>query len=457
MVTLLAFLFALQVPAQRPPQVIVGEIKDRIAELEQTLGPIAVPPSQLQAALDQGGEIHLQDGAFYPLSITIRKPGTILNCHGAGIIGQKRVPEVPAVYVAASDVTLRDCIATTDFADAVFRIGRNDGAQTSVEQAPKNVTFINVGVTHHRRKRGIEVNGELTCLGCYTSDIYDASGQDSQGIAVLNSAGNVLIDGSDLSGGSEVLLIGGDTNKMNVTPTNLTIRNTKFHRNLAEQKDGIARKTKTLLELKAGIHVLVQHCTFSGSWKDAQDGWMVLITPRNAREIHDVTVEDFAGDAVGGGFQIMGFDSATVTPAATSGIVIRHGKIRASAALYGGRGSFGLITAGLADLAVDDVTFVGDGSKFIEYAFGARMLPDGTRASTDKLGSLVVTNSRFTTGAYGFSLAGQQNAANWSLSVGALDVHDNKILTPSSTLKKNIPNNTFVDQATFDALIAASQ
>lgn len=459
MIASLLFIFTVALGQQgRPPQVIVGEIKDRLAELEQVLGPQTVPASQLQAALDKGGDIHLVKGAIYPLSITVRS-NTTLHCHGAGFIGEKKIPAVPAIDIlpGTSHVVLEDCAATSP-ADWVIRIGRNTATeQGTLDQVPTDIVFRNVGVPTHRGKRAFEVNGELTCYACTGYDVRDMSGQDSQVVWIGNSAGNDHFIGGEFCGGTETFLIGGDTLKLpaGVIPTDISLDGTRLCHPLAWQTDAEPDKVKNLFEAKTGNKIRVERVAADGSWQDGQDGYAFVVTPKAWGEIHDIQFIDVTATNVASGFQITGADNNTVTPAATSGFVARRVWVTASKARYGGRGTFALIGTEPADLLFDDCVGIVDGTKLFEYAFGTRRLSaDGTLVRKDgHLGSLTITNGHYTVGTYSLSLAGQQNAANPSLSVDTLVVTGNVFTGASSTLKKNLPLNTYsADRASFDAL-----
>lgn len=454
-----------QQPA-RPPQAILADLKtqiaalnDRVAELEQALGPQTTTVSQLPAALDKGGDIHLEKAGIYPISIVVTRSNTTVHCHGAGFIGELKVPAVPAVDIlpGVNGTVLEDCAATGP-SDLVFRIGRNTAIeQGTLERIPKGTIFRNVSVPTHRGKRAFEVNGELACVPCFGHDVRLMNGQDSQVLWIGNSAGNILIEGGEYCGATETFLLGGDTLKLpaGVIPTNIVIRNARFCRPLDWQHDGQPDKDKNLLEFKNGQKILIQHVAADGSWQDGQDGYAFVVTPRSGGEIHDITFEDVTATNVAAGFQITGADNTTITPAATSGFVARRVSVTAQKVLYGGRGIFALIGTEPADLLFDDCVGLVDGDALFTYAFGSRLMADGTTRKTGHLGSLTVTSGVYTVGKYGFSLQGQQNAANPQLSVDALVVKGVTFAGTTAALQKNLPGNTYVDKSAVDAILAA--
>jgi hypothetical protein len=268
--------------------------------------------------------------------------------------------------------------------------------------------------------------------------------------------GPVLIDHNDLSAGSENILVGGDTMKIpGVYPTGITITNNHIWRPLSWQTDGINRGVKNLIELKTGRNVLIKGNVLDGCWKQAQDGYAIVITPRQGGDIHDVLIEDNTADHVGAGFNILGRDDGTgsliPTPAPISNLVVRRFKLNASAKVYLGRGILALITGTPHDVTFDDITGVYDGNSVIQMESQKILNPDGTLAGYKKMASLVITNSRLTTGVYGFFLTGQTGGANWTMFLDSFVVTGNTFVDPTSSGARSsmhnvLPNNTYVDR-----------
>jgi hypothetical protein len=395
----------------------------------------------LQAALNNGGEVRLTPGATYPGMLTGSPTGPALD-----------------IPIGTHDVEIFDLSATTTHDQGVIRVGRNDRTQTTLELVPQRITFTRVKVPTYRGKRAFEINAaNVTLTDCIVADVYDPGGRDSQAIEILNAPGPVLVQGGSYSAGSEVIMIGGDEMKIpGVVPTGITIRDSTLWRPLEWQTDGVSRTVKNLIELKTGRNVLVQRVRMDGSWKNGQDGYAVVITPRAGGDIHDVTIEDTTIDHVAGGFNILGADSSSVTPSVLSGVVIRRVKVTTAKAVYGGRGILALITGGPHDVTFDDVTAVLDGNciVYVDKSSGAALQPDGTKKPAGNMASLVVTNSRLVPGIYGFIFTGNVRGKLWQNSVDALTVTANTLADAPAEFKKNFPRNTYVDRATFDALVA---
>jgi hypothetical protein len=136
---------------------------------------------------------------------------------------------------------------------------------------------------------------------------------------------------------------------------------------------------------------------------------------------------------------------------------VRRLKITISSATYGGRGILALITGGVRDVSFDGVTAVLDGNCmiYVDKNSGAALQPNGTKAPAPTMASLALTNSRAVTRTYGFIFTGYVRGTNWQNSMDALTVTGNTFTTGAGpTFRANFPNNTYVDRATFDALIA---
>ena len=141
----------------------------------------------------------------------------------------------------------------------------------------------------------------------------------------------------------------------------------------------------------------LKNSTLSGSWKDGQDGWAILITPRNGAYIEEVVIDGITVERVGGGVQFLGVNRGTGTPKPTSGVVIRNSKFTISRAENGGRGVLALYVGGMLDSTWDNVTATFDGSAIVQ---ADSRVPQGP---------FVMRNSRMNTG----KLAVQAPGANF--------------------------------------------
>jgi hypothetical protein len=437
------------------------------AELQQALTqPVVASDATLQATLNQGGVVHLVGGTIYPGSFTLGSNTTLL-CHGASLTGSATAPTL-VVALAAQNVVIDGCTVTSSgFDQQVIRIGRNDSFETSIAQAPAHIWLRHISIPTFRGKHAVEVNAsDFSITGSSVLDSYDipTASRDSQAVWVANAPCRpCVIDGNELSAGSENIMVGGDTMKILnpdgslLVPTDIRITNNHIFKPLSWQTDGVNRAVKNLIELKNGTRVLMSGNALDGSWHQAQDGYCLVVTPRNKGDIHDVVIEHNSCTHVGGGINIMGVNDSTWTPSPVSGVVVRANHFTIDHRTYGGRGLLGLLTNAPHDVTFDAniVTATGDEIVFLDKP-GSRLLVDGvTREANLPMAVLTLTNNYAVAGAYGI-IVGVPNRDTPLVTAGVVDqltVTGNTVATANNWFKKYFPANTFVDRATFDALM----
>jgi len=354
----------------------------------------------LQKALDGGGVIELAAGAAFEASrFTVSKSGTEIRGHGATLKGTSG----PGLYIppSVSGVTVNDVTVVSAGDQAVVQCGDNGPTQTAAAQQPAGIVFEKVTIPQHRGKRGFEINCAARLIDSRALDIYSPAALDSQAIAVLNSCGPVSVVRGEYVAASENILVGGDTLKIADCPegvvADLTFDGLTISKPESWRSDGVRRANKNLFELKAGKRVTLKDSTLSGSWKDGQDGWAILITPRNGAYVEQVLIDGITVERVGGGVQFLGRNSGTATPKPTSGVVIRNSKFTISKAENGGRGVLALYVGGMLDSTWDNVTATFDGTAIVQ---ADSKVPQGP---------FVMRNSRMNTG----KLAVQAPGANF--------------------------------------------
>jgi hypothetical protein len=452
--TRLALLLTLALAGQQayPPEILdlLKQLADLGRKAEQLLAPppepTPLPPPQtapttmvkagddLQQALNNGGAIELQAGAsFSSTRFVVWHTGTSIKGNGAALHGTTG----PALYIPpdVDNVAVSDLVGTSASSGAVFQCGDNGSTQTAISQQPTGISFTRVKVPTHRGKRGLEINCSATVTDSSVLDTWSSALADSQGLWVGNSCGPVTVTGGEYVAASENIMIGGDTLKILDCPEKVQ---PDYWRT-----DGVSRAVKNLFEVKAGKRVTLRNSTLSGSWKASQDGWAIVITPRNSLYVDGVLIENVTVDRCGGALQLLGKDSATVTPQATSGIVVRNSAFHCDKATHLGRGIYALVTGGVLDMLSDNILFVGDGNALVQSD------------SQGVQGPFIVRNSRATIGQYGVMAPG----SNFGTSVigtsyeprAFLTTLDNNRFLPvgmSSTglnlFKANYPGNTYV-------------
>lgn len=459
---LLALMPITAMAQSRTPEAIATDIEAEskkmaalAAELKASLWTVVPADGNLQTALNGGGQIMLTSGATYTGNFVV-KSGTTLIGNGAKLIGVM----APAIEIApgTNNVYISNVEATTSWDQSVVRVGHNDSSQTALAQAPQHITLDHIMVPTFRGKRALEVNsGDTRVTNSTFTDIYDPAGRDSQAIWIGNApCAPCVVDHNTLSAGSENIMVGGDTMKIaGVSPSDITISNNSIFKPLVWQTDGINRGVKNLVELKAGMGVLISRNVMDGSWHAAQDGYCMAITPRNMQAIANVTVEDNSCDHVGGGFNILGMNDSTTTPAPLAGLVIRRNRMNISHVLYGGRGILALITGGPHDVSFDSnvVTSTGNCMFYLDKP-GSHPNADGTRSPNLPTAELNYTNNYAIAGTYGI-IIGFANRDTPLVTAGIVDVltvTGNTVADANSWTKKYFPLNTYLTRAEWDAI-----
>jgi hypothetical protein len=433
--------------AQQSPQQLKQGLEAVVSELQRLVQGIPPDPvvtavgsvDNLQAALDSGGIVELQAGATFSAgTFTISRSGTIVRGHGATLVGTTG----PALYImpGVNDVVVSDLSATAQWKHSVVQCGDNSAlTQYLPEQVPQRITFTNVTIPSHRGKRGFEINCAATLLDSRALDIWSPSLQDSQAIAILNTCGPVTVRRGEYVAASENIMVGGDTIKVQgCIQSDLTFEGITLWKPDEWRTDGIPRAVKNLFELKAGRRVKLLDSTLSGSWKASQDGWAVVVTPKNGSYIEDVVLDNVTVERVGGGLQILGWDYNSVTPQATRGIVVRNSRFNISKTTYGGRGWLALLVEGVLDVSWDQVTASLDGSAIV---FADSKVPTGP---------WVMRNSRMPTGPFAVQAPGVNYGgvppANYANRPFTASFEGNTFVGAPNAFKVNHPLNTYIEQ-----------
>ena len=164
------------------------------------------------------------------------------------------------------------------------------------------------------QKRGIALNSAATTIvDSYISDIK-ANGQDSQAIAGWNGPGPYTIENNYLEGAGDNFLLGGsDPAIQGLVTEDVVFRRNQLAKPVAWREQGW--QVKNIFELKNARRVLVEGNVMEYVWRDAQQGYAILLTPRNQdgkapwAVVEDVTIRRNVVRHAGGGMQITGEDS----------------------------------------------------------------------------------------------------------------------------------------------------
>jgi hypothetical protein len=387
----------------------------------------------LQLALSAGGTVLLAADLVCacPGGYRCDAPTTTLMGEGDNTVSGDTAPalEVP-IDVDGIEIGALS-VAATDYSVAL-RVGRNDDAQVTVDQAPRGITIRGVHSVGHRGKRVFEINGaDVSLIDCDVRDCYDPGNQDSQAIWIGNAPGPVVVEGGYFEAASECLMVGGDAMKIpGCRPTGITIRGATFTKLLAWKDADVP--VKNLLELKDGHDVLIENCDLSNCWQSAQDGYAFMFTPTRGGSVRNVEVRNCRVSNVGGIVNITGVDADDRSLPRTQ-VAIYGGEYRTNKAAMGGSGRFCLIGRGPESFIVEDAYIRHDGSSFIDVG------------DSDPVDVLRVVNCDWNYGSYGIRIGGSNHGDNAAGQIRELTITGNIITGAHSTFRDRYPDNTYVD------------
>jgi hypothetical protein len=162
--------------------------------------------------------------------------------------------------------------------------------QVALNQTPYNLIFDRVyihGNATGNVARGIGLNSASTSIiDSYFSNIHNTD-FDAQAIAGWNGPGPYKINNNYLEGSGENVLFGGaDSASVSFIPSDIEFRHNYVAKPLSWKVGhptyaGIHWAIKNLIEFKSAQRVLVDGNIFEHSWTDGQQGWCLVLTPRN--------------------------------------------------------------------------------------------------------------------------------------------------------------------------------
>jgi hypothetical protein len=275
-------------------------------------------------------------------------------------------------------------------------------------------------------RRGIVMNGAyVAVVDSYISDFQEL-GADSQGLLAYNTTGPLQIRNNYIEAAGENVLFGGaDSSAPAFVPADIEISNNYFFKPLSLIPTKYS--VKNLLEFKAARRVLVAGNTFENNPAKAQNGFAVLITPRNQTGTapwsgtSDIAITDNVLINVGSGFNIAGGDNFHPTTH-TERILIRNNLIGVTG-LNGADGRTFQFMGG-SDYTIDHNTIINTASPPRSPASNLAMV----ESKGAKMNNFVFTNNLSTRTHYGFfgNGVGEGNPAlngnftNWTFSKNVL-------------------------------------
>lgn len=407
-----------------------------------TPNPVVVKAGDdLQVALDKGGVVTVEDGATFNGNYVMRTTGTQLVAPNAAIVGKTGAP---ALDFRGKNYSAIVGSATTAWDQSVILVG--DNSITKVENLPTDI-FLSINIPTFRGKHAFNINGQrVTLKDCSVKDCWDSFNRDSQAVGALNTPGDIIIDGGYFEAGSENFLIGGDaTGIPGVQPTNITVTNATFAKPLAWRTDGVKRVVKNLFELKSGVNVTVKNCKMSGCWADAQAGWAIVITPRDGKQIANVSFEDITITDVGNGISILGCDDSAPSPELHDLSMLR---VSIGTNHQYGTSRFAQAASELKNFTVDSCKFTGVGTTFY-YNPGRAWDASGNPITLQQAFGVKFVNNTLDMAGYGIMTNGYGYGQNWQQALPDGVIDNNTFTNVSSSWhKKYLPTtNTFVPPA----------
>lgn len=350
------------------------------------------------------------------------------------------------------------------FVYTLIRIGNADPTPATL---PTHIVFDRCYIhadSIQSDRRGVEMDGAyVAVIDSYISGFREA-GADSQALWAYNTTGPLkIVDDYIEAAGENVLIGGADSKASSLIPSDIDIENNYFYKPLS--LIGTSYDVKNLLELKDAKRVLVSGNTFQNSPMAAQNGFGLLITPRNQdgtapwSTTTDISVVGNTFMNVGEGMNIAGFDSnylsyATTNPTVmTERLLIRNNLIEVTG-LGGADGRTFQIVDGGSNYTIDHNTIINTATGPSDIIFAD--------SSSMPVTNFVFTNNLFTPTAYGVIGGGVGTAAlnanfsNWTFQKNALTGQNASSYPAGNFFPANITDVQFTNYAGGDYALATS-
>jgi hypothetical protein len=258
---------------------------------------------------------------------------------------------------------------------------------TTVEGVATDITFDRCyfhGDTTLGTRRALRLDAiSGSVIDSHITDIQ-AEGADNQAIWVNNTPGPIKIYNNFLQADTENVNFGGSGIPItNCVPADIEIRRNHFYKPLSWQP---TKKwfVKNLLEFKNAQRVLIEGNIFENNWADAQNGFSLLITPRNQygntgwTRTRDITIRLNKFINLGSGISISAIDDEAGPSQVTERILIQNNVFVINGAFADGRAAQLLgnksYTGYPTDVVWDHNTIIAvKDSYHLAYPFGTSM------------------------------------------------------------------------------------
>ncbi|HTD10762.1 MAG TPA: hypothetical protein VK676_01720, partial [Steroidobacteraceae bacterium] len=246
-----------------------------------------------------------------------------------------------------------------------------------------------------------------------------------------NTSGPLKIVDNYLEAAGENIMFGGaDSKAPSLMPADIEIRNNYFFKPLSLLSSLSTIRVKNLLEFKAAKRVVISGNTFQNNPLAAQNGFALLITPRNQdgaapwSMTSDISVTNNTFINVGSGINIAGLDNHyPVRSQMTTRLLFRNNVIGVTG-LGGADGRAFQVLLGGSDFTIDHNTIVNTAAP-PGSASSDLMMAD---SPAPKVSNFTFTNNLSTHTAYGFFGTGvgegtaalNANFTNWIFAKNAI-------------------------------------
>ena len=203
---------------------------------------------------------------------------------------------------------------TGNFVYNLISIGNGE---TSAALLPSDIVFDRCyihGDPSVGGRRGVAMDGtRIAVIDSYVSDFKEV-GADTQALWAYNTPGPLKIENNYIEAAGENVMFGGaEPKSTNTIPSDIEIRRNYFFKPLSWI--GSSWSVKNLLEFKNARRVLVERNRFENNWAAAQQGYSLLLTPRNENggapwsAAQDITIRLNTFINLGQGFNLSGQDT----------------------------------------------------------------------------------------------------------------------------------------------------
>jgi hypothetical protein len=253
----------------------------------------------------------------------------------------------------------------------LLRLGNGD--ETSLKDVPHHFVVERCYIHGDPKtggKRGIALNAAHVAIAdSYLTD-WKGKGQETHAIAGWNGPGPFTIVNNHIeAAGINILFGGADPPIANMVPADIEVRRNHFTKPLAWRAEKWV--AKNLFELKNARRVLVDGNVFEHSWAHAQDGFAILVSPRNQdgkspwTVVEDVTFTNNVIRGAGSGMKISGHDE-THPSQQTRRVLVRNNLFEdIDGKTWGGAGRLFAIYNGTHSVAIEHNTGFANGAVII--------------------------------------------------------------------------------------------